>query len=220
MSQKVFFLLICAMIATMVLAGEEALVLEQQQRTMRTLVSNMQILDLVAADATDSDRSDGSMIACFNSTQRKQIENLASFQTQMRVCEKAEIDSKDQLSRQSNATRSGLVQRGTLHCESMRKCESLSDGLDFFTCYGKATSTSSEDLQNMSLTSNDQVENMKMEYQQISFDHNKCNIKARNTYASASAETDKEMQNCIMQSFQPPSASSSVAPPSDSTASE
>lgn len=210
MTSNIFLSLIGALIATSC-AFDMDLLLEHQQRSLQTL---RRVLAMRGRSAISTyEVADSDLEACFEYADRNQHDNLVNYQYETTVCGKTADDSKAKITKQNNDIRSGLLTRGGSACERMTRCESFADGLKFFDCYGQATNLGSQELQNMSLTSSDQMGVMKIQYQQIDFEQNLCKSNARNSYSKASATTNSELQKCISGEFVPPTDAPHTTPP-------
>lgn len=145
--------------------------------------------------------------ACFQYIQQRQVQNLATYQHQISVCGKTASVARARVWAQANATRDALIRRGKENLNSLSNCKGPSDDIQFFTCYEQAARVNSENLNSISLDSNNQVDEISASLESVDFDQKKCSTEARNTVASTSMTIDSDMRTCILGAFKPPSTS-------------
>lgn len=130
-----FAFALCLVLASSCLAlvpkhpADLASMLARQQFAVRSLMAAPSIGDNAQADD------------CFNNYMVEQTNVIMGYNKQYTGCISAADQSRSDLTEQSAAERSDLLDRTNKMCSDLSVCEAQSDGLDFFDCYRDAVST-------------------------------------------------------------------------------
>ncbi|XP_050327567.1 uncharacterized protein LOC126757593 [Bactrocera neohumeralis] len=168
--------------------------LDQQNLVLRQVV---QALQLTRSGASDTD-------TCFDWYLDNQTAINEVYYSEYNLCASVATAAKKLLSEQSALERQDLLDDGQSLCSALSDCESVTDGLQFFQCYNKASNENSANLFNISVTSERIADKLTISYQAINDTERTCTTKARVKNVEDLGISRACLNNCLIGEWSPP----------------
>ncbi|XP_049309079.1 uncharacterized protein LOC125777740 [Bactrocera dorsalis] len=171
--------------------------LDQQNLALRQVVQTMQMTRGAAVGAEETD-------ACFDWYLDNQTAINEVYYKEYNDCKNTATAAKKLLSEQSALERQDLLDDGHSLCSSLAACEKISDGLEFFQCYNKASDDNSPKLFNMSVTSERVANKLTISYQTINDTERVCTTNARVKNVNDLSVSRAYLNDCLIGEWSPP----------------
>ncbi|XP_011178071.1 uncharacterized protein LOC105209384 [Zeugodacus cucurbitae] len=179
--------------------------LEQQNLVLRQVV---QTLHLTRGGPVGPEETD----ACFDWYLNNQTAINEVYYKEYNGCISAATAARKVLSAQSAVERQDLLNDGHEICSALNACESVVDGLQFFQCYNRASSSSSPNLFNITVTSERIADKLTISYQAINDTERVCTTQARVQNVNDLGVSRAILNNCLNGDWSPPNGQE-VPPP-------
>ncbi|XP_050323726.1 uncharacterized protein LOC126755302 [Bactrocera neohumeralis] len=202
MATKSLLFLLLATIASSALAQSPVdwqPLLDQQNLALRQVVQTLQLTRGAAVGAEETD-------ACFDWYLDNQTAINEVYYKEYNDCKNTATAAKKLLSEQSALERQDLLDDGHSLCSSLAACESISDGLEFFQCYNKASDDNSPNLFNITVTSERVADKLTISYQAINDTERVCTTNARVKNVNDLSTSRTCLNDCLLGEWSPPKA--------------
>ncbi|KAM7342838.1 uncharacterized protein ACRADG_010116 [Cochliomyia hominivorax] len=134
---------------------------------------------------------------CFASYLPKINEITLKYEAEYETCLNRSADARSKIDAEVQSDRKDLELSALDFCNAYEKCSNYHAAYDAYECYNNVSSNASKATYNIQNASKDKMEYIRMKFETIEYEQNRCTEDCSRTYKEASTKAYAELDKCL-----------------------